>query len=139
MQKNNLPRSGVQSFADSGEMNDIHYLIRSDFYWGLVIVWKEWKQEGLVIDRKFWYILSSPIVNNTVERCATNLVHSLRISCTANESKALDSQLKQFCELESIETVARCLETVQLKHNFFLERISLRSWVSLSNSHSLDL
>ena len=39
--KNNLPRSGVKSFADSGEMNDTNSLIRSDFYWGLVIVGKE--------------------------------------------------------------------------------------------------
>ena len=82
--------------------NDINSLIRSDFYCGLVIVGKEWKQEGLVIDRKFWYILSSPILSNTVERCATNLVYAWRISCIANESKVLDSQLKQFWKLESI-------------------------------------
>ena len=34
---------------------------------------------------------------------------------------------------------ARCLGPVELKHNFFFERISLRSGVPHTNSYSLDL
>ena len=36
------------------------------------------------------------------------------------------------------QSEARCSGTVQLKHNFFFQRISLRSGVPLTNSHLLD-
>ena len=63
------------------------------------------KQEGFVeSDTKVGYILTGPIRNNEVERCATNFVHTLSMVYTVSESKTLDSQQKQFWKLDSIGT-----------------------------------